>query len=129
MARSIAGSARLRRLADLTGPIRRARKIFRAAGALPSAQRFGTQPSRIIIRLPASILLELLKLVSSGHGFKVIPVEAELTTQQAADILSSSTGKKSRTSTNGDIVAFALTTSSRTRRSETRSAPRPCASS
>lgn len=87
MARSIAGSARLRRLADLTGPIRRARKIFRAAGALPSAPRFGTQPSRIIIRLPASILLELLNLVSSGHGFKVIPVGAELTTQQAADIL------------------------------------------
>ena len=35
----------------------------------------------------AASLLELLKLVSSGCGFKVIPVGAELTTQQAADIL------------------------------------------
>lgn len=35
----------------------------------------------------AATLLELLKLVSSGYGFKVIPVGAELTTQQAADIL------------------------------------------
>ena len=35
----------------------------------------------------AASLLELLKLVSSGCGFKVIPVGAELTTQQAADLL------------------------------------------
>lgn len=32
-------------------------------------------------------LLEVLRLVSSGHGFRVIPVEAELTTQQAVDLL------------------------------------------
>ena len=32
-------------------------------------------------------LLEVLRLVSSGRGFRMIPVEAELTTQQAADLL------------------------------------------
>jgi excisionase family DNA binding protein len=32
-------------------------------------------------------LLEMFRLVSSGRGFRMIPVEAELTTQQAADLL------------------------------------------
>lgn len=32
-------------------------------------------------------LLEVLRLVSSGRGFRMIPVETELTTQQAADLL------------------------------------------
>ncbi|MCY4463317.1 MAG: helix-turn-helix domain-containing protein [Albidovulum sp.] len=32
-------------------------------------------------------LLEVLRLISSGHGFYMIPVEARLTTQQAADLL------------------------------------------
>ena len=32
-------------------------------------------------------LLELLRLVSNGCGFGIIPVQAELTTQQAADLL------------------------------------------
>jgi excisionase family DNA binding protein len=35
----------------------------------------------------AASLLEMLRLVSSGRGFRMIPVEAELTTQQAADLL------------------------------------------
>ena len=35
----------------------------------------------------AESLLEVLRLISSGHGFYMIPVEAELTTQQAADLL------------------------------------------
>ena len=35
----------------------------------------------------AASLLEVLRLVSSGRGFRMIPVEAELTTQQAADLL------------------------------------------
>ena len=35
----------------------------------------------------AKTFLEVLRLVSSGRGFRVIPVEAELTTQAAADIL------------------------------------------
>ena len=32
-------------------------------------------------------LLEMLHLVSSGRGFRMVPVEADLTTQQAADLL------------------------------------------
>lgn len=35
----------------------------------------------------AASLLELLRLVSSGRGFRMIPVSSELTTQQAADLL------------------------------------------
>lgn len=35
----------------------------------------------------AASLLEMLRLVSSGLGFRMVPVEAELTTQQAADLL------------------------------------------
>ena len=35
----------------------------------------------------AASLMELLRLVSSGRGFRMIPVDAELTTQQAADLL------------------------------------------
>jgi excisionase family DNA binding protein len=35
----------------------------------------------------ARALLDVLRLVGSGQGFAVIPVEAELTTQQAADLL------------------------------------------
>jgi len=35
----------------------------------------------------AASLLEMLRLVSSGRGFRMIPIEAELTTQQAADLL------------------------------------------
>ena len=42
------------------------------------------------VTLPPALtesLLEVLRLVSSGHGFYMIPVEAQLTTQQAADLL------------------------------------------
>lgn len=35
----------------------------------------------------AASLLEVLRLVSSGRGFRMIPVGSELTTQQAADLL------------------------------------------
>jgi excisionase family DNA binding protein len=35
----------------------------------------------------ARTFLDVLRLVSSGRGFRVIPVEANLTTQMAADIL------------------------------------------
>lgn len=35
----------------------------------------------------AESLLEMLRLVSSGRGVRITPVEQELTTQQAADIL------------------------------------------
>lgn len=35
----------------------------------------------------AHTFLEVLRLVSSGRGFRLIPLNAELTTQQAADLL------------------------------------------
>jgi excisionase family DNA binding protein len=35
----------------------------------------------------AQTLLEVLRLISSGNGFMLIPVNADLTTQQAADLL------------------------------------------
>ena len=35
----------------------------------------------------AASMLSVLRLVSSGRGFRMIPVESELTTQQAADLL------------------------------------------
>ena len=35
----------------------------------------------------AASLLDVLRLVSSGRGFRMVPVEAELTTQQSADLL------------------------------------------
>ena len=35
----------------------------------------------------AASMLAVLRLVSSGRGFRMIPVESELTTQQAADLL------------------------------------------
>lgn len=35
----------------------------------------------------AQTFLEVLRLISSGRGFRLIPVDAELTTQQAADML------------------------------------------
>ena len=39
--------------------------------------------------LPAvtSALLDVLELVSSGRGLQTIPIDSELTTQQAADLL------------------------------------------
>ena len=39
--------------------------------------------------LPAvtSSLLNVLELVSSGRGFQTVPIDSELTTQQAADLL------------------------------------------
>ncbi|MEO0461337.1 MAG: helix-turn-helix domain-containing protein [Myxococcota bacterium] len=35
----------------------------------------------------ANTLLDVLRLIASGSGFRLIPVEADLTTQQAADLL------------------------------------------
>jgi excisionase family DNA binding protein len=35
----------------------------------------------------AASLMELLRLIASGKGFRMIPLDAELTTQQAADLL------------------------------------------
>lgn len=35
----------------------------------------------------AHALLDILRLIGSGRGFRMVPVNAELTTQQAADLL------------------------------------------
>lgn len=45
--------------------------------------------TRNITLVPAltDTLLEILRLISSGRSFRMIPVEAELTTQEAADML------------------------------------------
>ena len=48
-------------------------------------------------------LLEVMRLVSSGRGFRMIPVEAELTTQQAADLLNVSRPFLVNLLENGDV--------------------------
>jgi excisionase family DNA binding protein len=48
-------------------------------------------------------LLDLLRLISSGRGFRIMPVEAELTTQEAADLLNVSRPYLIKVLENGDI--------------------------
>lgn len=45
--------------------------------------------TRSITLMPALTytLLDILRMISSGRGFRMIPIEAELTTQEAADML------------------------------------------
>lgn len=45
-----------------------------------------TQPVTLSPALAQS-LLEVLRLISSGRGFQLIPLDSQLTTQQAADLL------------------------------------------
>jgi excisionase family DNA binding protein len=68
----------------------------RAAGQLSQldrgeeAVRLGAGPGRDAILLPAALFRALLRMVDEtgkGNAVAVVPVEAELTTQQAADLL------------------------------------------
>ena len=47
----------------------------------------GTVEKAMLAPALAASLLEMLRLVSSGRAFHMTPVESELTTQQAADLL------------------------------------------
>ncbi|WP_233586970.1 helix-turn-helix domain-containing protein [Pseudorhodobacter sp. E13] len=48
-------------------------------------------------------LLDIMRLISSGRGFRMVPVEAELTTQVAADMLNVSRPFLIRLLEKGDI--------------------------
>ena len=47
----------------------------------------GKRASLTLTPAIARTFLDVLRLISSGRGFQLIPVDAELTTQQAADLL------------------------------------------
>lgn len=48
----------------------------------------GDRPTRVELPVEAlDLLLEVLTHLSNGHGVTIMPVRAELTTQQAADML------------------------------------------
>ncbi|MGF9566874.1 helix-turn-helix domain-containing protein [Neorhizobium sp. BT27B] len=51
----------------------------------------------------AESFMEVLRLVSTGRGFRMIPVDAELTTQEAADCLNVSRPYLIKLLENGDV--------------------------
>ncbi|GGX67855.1 hypothetical protein GCM10007385_41330 [Tateyamaria omphalii] len=58
-----------------------------APTTLSLAQEGGDVQNVTLSPALAESLLEVLRFVSSGRGFRMIPVGSELTTQQAADLL------------------------------------------
>ena len=66
---------------------------------------FNDGETRSITLMPSltETLLDLLRLISSGRGFRIMPVEAELTTQEAADLLNVSRPYLIKVLENGDV--------------------------
>jgi len=69
-------------------------RIFRALGAtrVPTVARFRSQegPNEVEVTLPGEalhLLVHILTHMAKGHAVTVVPVQAELTTQRAADLL------------------------------------------
>lgn len=62
----------------------------------------GTETITLSPALAASFM-EVLRLVSTGRGFRMIPVDAELTTQEAADCLNVSRPYLIKLLENGEI--------------------------
>lgn len=63
------------------------------------------EDTRTVVLTPAlaASFMELLRLVSSGQGFRIIPLEADLTTQEAADLLNVSRPYLIKLLENGEV--------------------------
>lgn len=73
--------------------------------AVSLALAFNDGETRAITLMPSltDTLLDILRLISSGRGFRMMPVEAELTTQEAADLLNVSRPYLIKVLEKGDI--------------------------
>ncbi len=68
------------------------------------ANKSGVSETITLAPALAESFLAVLRLVSSGKGFRMIPVDAELTTQEAADLLNVSRTYFIKVLESGDIA-------------------------